>query len=248
MYKKLTQKEAEEKSLAVGIKMIGTYINSKTKIEFECPICKNIFLTMPNTVLCKKVKSCGHCWETIKIQDKINNFTILEIKHQRKGSKIKAQCICGNIWTGPANCIVSGHIKSCGCQSSIRTSIRCWQGTKDISRSYFGHVGLHAKKRNLEFNITLEYLQELLEQQNYKCNLTGLIIKCTRNRNKNRSTYEEQTASLDRIDSSIGYIEGNVQWVHKDVNKMKQNLPEKRFIKLCKLIAKKTKKSSKIST
>lgn len=44
------------------------------------------------------------------------------------------------------------------------------------------------------------------------------------------------TASLDRIDSSKGYVEGNVQWVHKDVNYIKQDLEESYFKKLCKLI------------
>lgn len=52
-------------------------------------------------------------------------------------------------------------------------------------------------------------------------------------------TYEEQTASLDRIDSSKGYIPGNVQWVHKDVNKMKLALSEKRLLELCTLIVQK---------
>lgn len=41
---------------------------------------------------------------------------------------------------------------------------------------------------------------------------------------------------LDRIDSSKGYIEGNVQWVHKDVNMMKQNYSQKYFIEMCKKI------------
>ena len=47
-----------------------------------------------------------------------------------------------------------------------------------------------------------------------------------------------QTASLDRIDSTKGYIEGNVQWVDKIVNAMKWNIPEKYFIEICKTIAK----------
>ena len=41
------------------------------------------------------------------------------------------------------------------------------------------------------------------------------------------------TASLDRIDSKKGYIEGNIQWVHKDINRMKWAFNEDYFIKLC---------------
>lgn len=43
-------------------------------------------------------------------------------------------------------------------------------------------------------------------------------------------------ASLDRIDSSKGYIPGNVQWVDKRVNYMKQALPEGEFAELCRLV------------
>lgn len=53
---------------------------------------------------------------------------------------------------------------------------------------------------------------------------------------------EEGTASLDRIDSSRGYVEGNVQWVHKDVNFMKQALSQERFVELCTLVAEKARK------
>jgi hypothetical protein len=44
------------------------------------------------------------------------------------------------------------------------------------------------------------------------------------------------TASLDRIDSSKGYFKGNVQWIHKDLNVMKMDLTEEKFIDYCKLV------------
>ena len=39
------------------------------------------------------------------------------------------------------------------------------------------------------------------------------------------------------IDSSKGYIKDNVQWVHKDVNFMKQSLPQEKFIDYCRKIS-----------
>jgi hypothetical protein len=44
-------------------------------------------------------------------------------------------------------------------------------------------------------------------------------------------------ASLDRIDSSQGYVGGNLQWVHQDINTMKWDLTQERFIQLCKMVA-----------
>jgi len=46
-----------------------------------------------------------------------------------------------------------------------------------------------------------------------------------------------RTASLDRIDSSKGYVKGNLQWVHKDINMMKNHYNQKYFIEICKKVA-----------
>jgi hypothetical protein len=45
------------------------------------------------------------------------------------------------------------------------------------------------------------------------------------------------TASLDRIDSSKGYVIDNVQWLHRDINMMKQRFSQEYFINICKHIA-----------
>ena len=51
------------------------------------------------------------------------------------------------------------------------------------------------------------------------------------------SKSKDRTASIDRIDSSAGYVAGNIQFVHKHINKMKNNLDEQCFIEMCKLVA-----------
>jgi hypothetical protein len=53
----------------------------------------------------------------------------------------------------------------------------------------------------------------------------------------NKGVRDLGNASLDRIDSSIGYVEGNVAWVYKPINIMKQTLNSAEFIDLCKKIA-----------
>jgi hypothetical protein len=54
---------------------------------------------------------------------------------------------------------------------------------------------------------------------------------------RNYKKLKTMTASLDRIDSSRGYTLDNIQWVHKDLNKMKTNYPNDYFIKMCKYVA-----------
>lgn len=112
------------------------------------------------------------------------------------------------------------------------------KGYKDITGAYWWSVKNAAKVRNLDFNISIDYIWNLFTQQNERCALSGIEIKLSRYIEK-QST---QTASLDRIDSSKGYVIGNIQWVHKDINKMKQNFNETYFIDMCTLIAKNRKK------
>jgi len=97
---------------------------------------------------------------------------------------------------------------------------------------HFQNIKYSAQKRNLPFALTKEYLWELYESQNGKCALSQVPIKFGRVYFK-----YETTASLDRIDSSKGYIEGNVQWVHKLVNLMKNSISQEDFIQICYLVA-----------
>ncbi len=90
-----------------------------------------------------------------------------------------------------------------------------------------------ARRRGLAVEVDLAYLSALLEGQSFTCALSGVSIWAA----KTEKQYRHQTASLDRIDSSLGYVRGNLQWVHKDVNQMKMDLNQEYFIRMCKMIA-----------
>lgn len=128
-------------------------------------------------------------------------------------------------WAKPS-VLANGHKKSCGCSSLGKR-----KGGKYISSTLFSHIQRGAEYRNLEFNVSFDYLDSLLEQQNFMCVLSG---------EKLTSSYQTKlrtvNLSLDRIDSSKGYIEGNVQWVSKTVNLSKQSLTNKDYIELCKKV------------
>jgi hypothetical protein len=84
-----------------------------------------------------------------------------------------------------------------------------------------------AKLRDLSFEITIVQAYDLLMKQEGLCALSGKKI-----------SFEDGTASLDRIDSKKGYTTDNIQWVHKDINRMKFDLEEEYFIRLCVDVAK----------
>lgn len=69
----------------------------------------------------------------------------------------------------------------------------------------------------IEYNLTEEYLESLLIQQNYKDYYTGIVPE----------NYKEY--SLDRIDSSKGYMEGNIVITTNAINLMKGELTTEEF-------------------
>jgi hypothetical protein len=91
-----------------------------------------------------------------------------------------------------------------------------------ISGCYFNRIKKSAQKRKggIEFNITQDQLWNLYQEQNGKCIYSGLDIDF--GDTKYEQSHGVTTASLDRIDSSGGYISGNIQYIHKDINYMKQ--------------------------
>ena len=91
-----------------------------------------------------------------------------------------------------------------------------------------------ADLRNIEYSLTTEYLWKLFLEQNKKCKLSGIDICFPPSGNVEHRSL--MTASLDRIDSSKGYIEGNVQWVHKHINLMKNVFSNEYFIEMCKQV------------
>ncbi len=65
--------------------------------------------------------------------------------------------------------------------------------------------------------------------------LSGLPIRFSKNW-YDYNKYHDQTASLDRIDSMVGYLKGNCHWTHKHLNHMKWDYNQEYFIKTCKEI------------
>jgi hypothetical protein len=74
---------------------------------------------------------------------------------------------------------------------------------------------------------------EIFESQGKRCKLTGWQLAMF----PTSTSINSQTASLDRIDSTKGYVPGNIQWVHKHINMMKQHFPEEAFVEMCKAVA-----------
>jgi hypothetical protein len=92
-----------------------------------------------------------------------------------------------------------------------------WRKDNKI-RFRFISAKYRAKRKGWEFNITEEYIAELLRFQNHKCWYS--------------KRYLHDSFSIDRIDSSKGYIFGNVVLCDINVNFMKNDLSHYQFLML----------------
>jgi hypothetical protein len=106
----------------------------------------------------------------------------------------------------------------------------------EIHQSYLYLLKERANRKNLKFNLNGKYLWSLFLKQNRKCALSGIEIVFPKAWGARSKT--QITASLDRVDSNKGYIIGNVQWVHKQINTMKMNMSDDEFINLCRMVTK----------
>jgi hypothetical protein len=83
-----------------------------------------------------------------------------------------------------------------------------------------------------EFNLTHEYLIELWNKQNGKCAYSGRnMIYNYSKKDYNYLNYNPEKVSIDRIDSSKGYIQGNIVLCCIMSNIMKMDLPYEEFKK-----------------
>ena len=165
---------------------------------------------------------------------------LIFIKSHKNNGKIMwgCRCDCGNIKIGYWRAIKHGSMASCGCDLAENTFKRCFTGYKDISGKYWAKIKKEASIRNLTFELTKEQIWNLYLKQDKKCALSGMSIVFTPS--GYAASSKSQTASIDRINSGIGYTIENIQLVHKDVNWMKHVFPENWFIKICRMVAKTT--------
>jgi hypothetical protein len=90
------------------------------------------------------------------------------------------------------------------------------------------------KSRNKNYDITLEDLYIQWENQNGICPYTKLKLTHPR-LSKNIEPFF--IASLDRIDSTKGYVKGNIQFISMSANFAKSNMTHEQMVNFCKIIS-----------
>src|SRR4051794_11763212 len=90
-------------------------------------------------------------------------------------------------------------------ESSVPKVHHRYAGTTNISKTLFTSWKNSAKRRGINFKITIKQLQAIWDQQNGHCVVTGRAMTTTTN--------DWNKVSIDRIDSAGIYIWNNVRLI-----------------------------------
>jgi hypothetical protein len=169
-----------------------------------------------------------------KIGERIGDLEVLGVTPKERGERLKIHLLCHkcNKKYYITKSMLKRNRQGCckSCYNSCGNTSPRWKGCGEISAIKLINIKRNARLRGFEFTLNDEEIWMLFEKQNRRCAISGEPIHFGKVR------YEETTASLDRIDSSKGYVEGNVQWIHKDVNLMKLDYSTDEFLYWCRLV------------
>jgi len=167
----------------------------------------------------------------IQIGDKHKHWTIINGPKLSKNHNIIWEAICdcgkntrwmqGNELTNPNRCF-----QCYKCAAIKRGNMQASNNGKigDLYKTKYTKIKRSAEIRNIEFKMSIKYLWDLFISQKQKCAITGDYIECINN------------APLDRLDSSIGYVKNNVQWVTPQSNISKHVMTMNELYEFCKKV------------
>ncbi len=164
---------------------------------------------------------------------KVLDLTFTLTPRGRRSYLALCRCACGSEKLVMVSSLRAGRSTSCGCNKERYEKTRGsrstqFTGYEEISGTRWSKIRRGALRRGLPFRIAIEEAWALFVSQGRCCALTGEPLQFDRRKGF--------LASLDRIDPSKGYTLGNVQWVSKTVNIMRNVLSIPEFVGLCRKV------------
>lgn len=153
----------------------------------------------------------------------------------------RVRCSCGYEGHRRADWVDDGRSIECKVCASKRTARvhgmpSSFRGVGGLSMTHFSSIKHGAVRRGVPFDITIDFAWDLFKKQQGVCALSGELLVLEAKIRNSSVDWGIITASLDRIDSSKGYTEDNVWWVHKDYNRFKNNYTMDKFLEMCRKV------------
>lgn len=163
---------------------------------------------------------CCSCGKTITKK-------LAEIKRQQKRGKTKFYC--NRSCAGKDN---SAHLDQYKDHFKVVKYIR--QPDSDSRfRWYIKCIKKNSKYRKQEYDIDIDYLHQLWEDQAGICPFTKQKLQLRTHSYNNKIVDKPYQASLDRIDNNKGYVKGNVRFVALIFNYAKNSFSDEQVIEFC---------------
>ncbi len=204
---------------------------------YGCCVSNICFFCKKNGIKIPKINLIGKKFHMLEVIEKLDVRGGLGKQNQFW----KVLCACGktlDLSTRDINASIKfKKYISCGCwvkSKEYRENHHCWSGFHDIHGKWWATIRKGAYHRGHKFEITIQYAWDLFCKQNKKCAISGLDIWF--GKTAREIQHGATTASIDRINNNEGYIVGNIHWVHKDINLMKQKFSMEKFLEYCRLI------------
>lgn len=108
---------------------------------------------------------------------------------------------------------------------------KCEVSTNDFLSHVYTAASTRARcVKNIEFSLTPIEMGILIEYQDWKCAFSGQKLS--------RKNNDPNRASMDRINSDLGYTMENVHFTTARINRMKGDMTWEEFVSTCKQVAK----------
>lgn len=206
--------------------------------NIKCPNCGHIFAKHGKQIFCSQ--KCKGAYgararrrlASIKRRGDDDEYQKIWLRVHRyhmpiDGFEPRACPGCGIIFI-PKNSRQIYHTKACGAKARNRSTSRHEYDAKRASlspRNYINALLSHKHRRDC---LDIDYMMGIYDAQNGRCALSGRKMTYLRGHG-NIST----NISIDRIDSSKGYVKGNVQLVCRIVNLIKNEWDQEELIDFC---------------
>lgn len=156
------------------------------------------------------------------ICDNCKENCLKPISEVNRNNKLNRKLFCSR------NCSVTFNNKSGTRNTENRFDISKKAGNRNDGFTNFRYLYRSAKRRYKEFDLTLQDLKDQWDKQNGKCPYTGFQM-IPRTYTKTPIDKMRQ-ASLDRIDSSKGYVVGNIEFVCCAINYLKSDFSQQEVV------------------
>ena len=207
--------------------------NGHTYVLCQCKCGKiqevNLTALVRGKTTCCKSCSRRKLTTILPIGSHIKHWTILEGPiYKNHTACYKVRCDCGKeLYKLPIELLSKNSYFQCAScaqkENKVETMISNGMVGK-LALTQYTKLRKSALHRNYDFTVSIEYLWNLFIQQRQICAITGDYIP------------DIKHASLDRIDSNKGYVEGNVQWVTYRANVSKHTMTMEELYDFCRKV------------